>query len=258
MYDSLFFHICKNKINFMGKFMYMLANESKNKLFFKACLTGNLEIAQWIYRLDPNIQMDNVLSVNNLNIIEWVLSLNNQNIMNVIPAEIYMCAQRGSLEKLKLLFAVNDNITSFYKDNVFYISGINSHINIVEWMLEHNLELRISQFLLKSFCKLSNLTIAKLIAKKFPELLQSNDFKDMFILAFTQKKFDTCKWIQTLYPYKFVINSDMSSYYIRTEQEINWEKRKYYVWLMSHKSPNKESIIYKIPTDVSIYLIKFI
>jgi hypothetical protein len=67
------------------------------------------------------------------------------------------------------------------------------------------------------------------------------------------------QWLQSLKPHLYIINyNDDGSYkghYIRSKEEARWEQRKYLVWLASDQSPNKKSLFYKIPQDVSRYII---
>jgi hypothetical protein len=62
-----------------------------------------------------------------------------------------------------------------------------------------------------------------------------------------------------LKPYLYVIhyNEDGSckGYYIREKEEERWKRRKLLVWLASDKSPNKQCLLYKMPQDVSRYII---
>ena len=67
------------------------------------------------------------------------------------------------------------------------------------------------------------------------------------------------QWLQSLKPYLYVIyyNEDSSykGYYIRNKEEERWERRKSLVWLASDQSLNKERLFYKMPQDVSRYII---
>ena len=67
------------------------------------------------------------------------------------------------------------------------------------------------------------------------------------------------QWLQSLKPNLYVINynddGSYKDYYIRSKKEVLWEQRKTLLWLASDQSPNKKSLFYKIPQDVSRYII---
>jgi hypothetical protein len=67
------------------------------------------------------------------------------------------------------------------------------------------------------------------------------------------------QWLQSLKPNLYVINynddGSYKGYYVRSKEEARWQQRKTLVWLASDQSPNKKSLFYKIPQDVSRYII---
>ena len=93
-----------------------------------------------------------------------------------------------------------------------------------------------------------------------PSINISEDNDYTFCRACANGKLEIAVWLQTLKPYLYKINYDINgkyvSYYVRTKEEARWQQTKYLVWLSSLQSPNKQSIIYKLPNDVLRYIIQ--
>ena len=67
------------------------------------------------------------------------------------------------------------------------------------------------------------------------------------------------QWLQSIKPNLYVINYNVDGsykdYYIRTFEEALWSKRLIPLWLASNDSPCKKNLFYRIPEDVSRYII---
>ena len=73
------------------------------------------------------------------------------------------------------------------------------------------------------------------------------------------KYLEIAQWLESLKPnlYKIIYDDDGSykDYFI-DYKEILWQKRKYPVWLASDQTPCKKNLFYKMPQDVSRYIIQ--
>ena len=74
-----------------------------------------------------------------------------------------------------------------------------------------------------------------------------------------KKYLEIAQWLESLKPnlYKIIYDDD-GSYkdYLIDYKEILWQKRKYPVWLASDQTPFKNNLFYKMPQDVSRYIIQ--
>ena len=108
-------------------------------------------------------------------------------------------------------------------------------------------------------CKSGNLEEAQQLLLENPTINISAMDDSVFINAYWGGHLLVAQWLQSLKPHLYVIlyNNDGSykDYYIRSKEEARWQQRKYLVWLASDQSPNKKSLFYKIPQDVSRYII---
>ena len=112
------------------------------------------------------------------------------------------------------------------------------------------------------FCKNGNLSEAQKTYLNNPYIDISAKNEYAFRWACENGHLKVCQWLQSLKPYLYVIhyykNGGYESYSIRSKEEAKWQQRKYLVWLASNESPNKESILYKVPQDVSRYIINML
>jgi hypothetical protein len=193
----------------------------------------------------------------------------------------------GKLEILQRYYNENPKMNFYYTDmdefmseysygewTAISVARVNGHKDMVKWLLDtipktklfvDNYEI---QFEFNAACIYGQLKIAQMLYAKFPNDIKigKKDFDYTFtricttidynLLPDVRYKTDlsVAKWIQSLCPHLYVIN-DSGEYYIRREAEKRWQSRKYACWLASNNSPNKDSVFYKIPEDVSRYII---
>ena len=108
-------------------------------------------------------------------------------------------------------------------------------------------------------CFKGHLEVCQWLLSVKPNIDISANNEDAFRWACFRGQLEVAQWLQSVKPYLYVIRYDKNgrykSYSIRSKEEARWQQRKYLVWLASNQSPNKESILYKIPQDVSRYII---
>jgi len=75
----------------------------------------------------------------------------------------------------------------------------------------------------------------------------------------SQSHLELAQWLEQLNPYLFEIyyNEEglFSHYKIDLDREKKWRQRRYALWLASDDSPKKDDLLYRIPEDVSRYII---
>lgn len=205
--------------------------------FYNSCKSGDLKVAQHLLQVNPVIK--NTLNFSfalkcscyygHFKLAEWLLQVNSLPIDYETTFRDFCLT--GCLEGAKWLLQVNPYIDiSFQKESAFSSSCSLGHLDIAKWLLQVK----------------PNIDISVL-----------NEFA--FCYSCINGHLNVAKWLQTLKPYLYVINynedGSYKDYYIRSKEEERWQKRKYLIWLASDNSPNKKSILYKIPPDVSRYII---
>ena len=109
-------------------------------------------------------------------------------------------------------------------------------------------------------CYFGHLTIAKLILQNNPDINISAQNNSAFRYACERGHLKTAEWLRTLKPFLYTItytaDGEYYSYYIREKEEARWQQTKYLVWLSSPHSPNAKCLLYKLPNDISRYIIQ--
>jgi hypothetical protein len=230
METSTFMQLCLDGKLYLAKFaLYMNPNiiESYDFLFKNVCFRGQLKVAKWLYKLNPN--MTDVTFKN---------------------AFLDACYS-GHLHVAKWLLLVRPDINIWaYNDEAFRTVCIHGRLQMAQWLLQVSKE-RGQEFDI-SFGKhylFSHACYNCLISK------YKNNSNTYLKIA---------QWLQQMKPHLYVIeydeNGNYKNYRIRNKEEVNWERRKYLVWLASDKCPaqNKNNLLYKLPSDVSRLLIGFV
>ena len=109
-------------------------------------------------------------------------------------------------------------------------------------------------------CHKCHLEVAKWLLHVRPQINISIFDNYVFSYACKQGHLNVAEWLRTLKPYLYTINynadGSYAGYYVRAKEEVRWQKTKYLVWLSSPHSPNTKCILYKLPNDVSRYIIQ--
>ena len=223
------------------------------KAFRTCCEYGHLRMAQWLFLKKPSI--------------------------NISASQDYAfrnaCA-KGHLHIVKWLIYVKPDINILAYNNVAFIDAcLNSRLYVAQYLYSIN-PLVVNHYcaynddtdegkLFRDLCVDARLEVAKWLYEVNPKSFQEGDHLP-FILSCEFGHYHVARWIQKIRPYKYVIHHMCRSSYggprysINTDEEYNWQKRKYLVWLASNKCPNKnkKSIIHNLPFDVARYLIGFV
>jgi hypothetical protein len=103
------------------------------------------------------------------------------------------------------------------------------------------------------------LLVAQWLLNVKPDINISVNNNEVFICAAKNKNLNIMKWLASLKPHLYIINywknGGYKSYDINSKEEERWSQRKQLVWLASNDSPCKSNIFYRIPQDVSRYII---
>ncbi len=231
METSTFMQLCLDGKLYLAKFaLYMNPNiiESYDFLFKNVCFRGQLKVAKWLYKLNPN--MTDVTFKN---------------------AFLDACYS-GHLHVAKWLLLVGPDINiSVNNDEAFRTVCEHGNLHMARWLLqvskERGQEIDISLgkhwlFCYACYCCSRN-------------RIYGHDWKTYLKIA---------QLLHQMKPHLYVIeydeNGNYKNYRIRDKEEVNWERRKYLVWLASDKCPaqNKNNLLYKLPSDVSRLLIGFV
>jgi ankyrin repeat protein len=194
------------------------------------------------------------------------------------------CCENGDLDGAQHALKMNPDIDISWNNNLpLSWACAEGQLDVVEWLLHEipfvdiwcgdELSNRYGRHpLFVEACTMGNIDVAKyLLAYSKKKGITPDMWVISFCFDFACKRCyykDIAVWLQTLNPEKYVIywNEDgsINGYKIRTQKEINrerrWEQRKYLVWLASNQCPERlqKNILYRLPNDVSRYLIKYI
>ena len=174
-------------------------------------------------------------------------------------AEFNKACQYGNLTKAKQLLEMNTTINN---ECGFQYACIHGHLEICQWIYLINPTIDISyrhEYVFRTACYNGHLEVCQWLLKVCPTINISAYNEDSFCVACENGRIKVAQWLQTLKPYLYVINynndGSYKDYYIRSKKEVLWEQRKTLLWLASNESPNKNSLFYRIPQDVSRYII---
>ena len=109
-------------------------------------------------------------------------------------------------------------------------------------------------------CSDGDIIAAKKLLNENPQINISVRDEEAFRSACHWGHLNVAEWLRTLKPYLYVINYTADGkyvgYYVRAKKEVRWEQIKYLVWLSSSHSPNANCMLYKLPNDISRYIIQ--
>ena len=214
--------------------------------FNQTCRNGHLDVATWLWETFTTIRY--------MEYSRYYLFLNS-----LIDKQFHICN-----------FLINIyphlNCIDLFKQTFTDILE-KGHLYALKWLLNFNPALEMSKFVInsKSFsdaCFYGHLEIAQWILLLKPNIRIIMIDHSIFRRVIANKQIPVAKWLQTLHPefYDIYYNPDgtYDNFSIRTPEEAYWYNIKYAVWLSSNLSPNKNCILYKIPTDLSRHIITMI
>lgn len=243
-----------------------------------ACANGHLDVAQLILHTNPNIDIASKYDYafrhscknNHSQVAEWLCSLrqclyeisydaNGKTKCGIRKEETVFreaCLQ-GYLDTAKWVLKLKPNVkigrdvlgltlyfyrfeiakwlttirTNYDYQEAFRCAYLTNQLEAVQWLLEIKPDIDISA-------------------------LDHHAFR----CACIRKNLAMATWIQSLKPniYEFKYDDRGKMVCIIRYDEINWQKRKWAVWMSSDNAPNKNNIMYKLPTDLSRVVANFI
>ena len=139
----------------------------------------------------------------------------------------------------------------------------NGNLQEIQEFYKNNSSINISadnEYAFSFACGLGLLQVAKWLLEIKPDINISINDEEAFRNACENGRLEVCQLLQSLKPYLYVIHygedGSYKDYYIRSKEEERWEKRKLLVWLASDSTPCKKNLLYRIPEDVSRYIIQ--
>jgi hypothetical protein len=169
----------------------------------------------------------------------------------------------GNLEEAHQYLLENPTINiSANNEEAFRYTCLYGHLEGAQWLLSVKPDINISandERAFRNACLKGHLSVAQWLLSVKPDINISANYECAFMYACVYGRLLVAQWLQSLKPNLYVINynddGSYKGYYIRSKEEARWEHRKYLVWLASNESPNKKSLFYRMPQDVSRYII---
>lgn len=244
---------CMNGELYEAKFMYsrmssirkeMLNTYTVISMLSQTCMNGHLDVVAWIYDTFPVRLLANA---------EYTFSITLKN--NHFPVCEFLLDVYPHLLSCDIL------------KNVFILLLTKGNLLGLKWLLNIRPELGLDKVVITSkqfstACFLGHLDIAKWIFELKPTIRICMINHLIFKGVMASKQMEVGHWLQSLKPEYYKINYDENGVYkdyiIRSKADANWYKVKYAVWLASDHTPNSSSILYKIPQDISKYVVEML
>ena len=200
--------------------------------FLESCTYGHLAIVQWLYDYYPSSR--DAVDFN----------------------ESFMCAcSRGHLEVAQWLYEINPSINvHMWANNVFYHICANGHIDIGKWWISIADPNRDYHDYVTTACGFGHLELIQYISENY--IVDFNVSYNKHVLyygAYCYKYENILRWLIQMKPWVYTyVNGryDLDEEKDTVEEKL-WHSRKYSIWLSSDNAPNKQNIMYKLPTDIS-------
>ena len=145
----------------------------------------------------------------------------------------------------------------------FFDACRDGDIIAVKKLLNDNPQIDISfrdEYAFRLACANGHLEVAKWLFHVRPQINISACDNYAFYFACLYGHLEIAVWLQTLKPYlytiKYYFDGKYMGYYIRAKEEARWQQTKYLVWLSSTHSPNTKCVWFKLPNDISRYIIQ--
>ena len=233
---SLWIHCCctgrLTMLRILHKF-YRLDSYDYQLSFVYACYWGQLKVAKWLLSVDSriNVSYDNddafrgACQYGMLTTAQWLLSIKPDiNISAQDEFSFRFACANGHLNVAQWLLTVKPDINISTVDGyAFRWACYKNRLDVVQWLL--SIKPNIDSFLIRSFVFQVSMC---------PEQIQR-----MFI---------------SLKPWRYQLtlcDGNKWECKVNLRREERWYFQRYPLWLMSSISPNRNSIFYKLPFDIS-------
>ena len=210
--------------------------------FELACKNNNIEMAEWITKLNRKIFNNFQIELSKypffrikdrfaycVSKLQCIHTKKTFDLTKTKIEVIFICAcYHGDFSSIRKILSKNPQINvSYYKDAAFRILCAMDHIHIAQWLY-----------------------------KKYPTINITADNN----YAIKTRELRVMQWLQSIHPrlYQIQTNKNKISINFHYDRHYNWLKKMYILWLSSSISPNKNSIIYLLPSDLIRFIFRFI
>jgi hypothetical protein len=170
----------------------------------------------------------------------------------------------GQLTIAKSFLQKNPDINiSTCDESAFCRACMNGRLEVCQWLLSVKPDINIAaqkNWAFRYACVGGHLEVCKWLYSLKADIAYNDNWA--FRYALSSKQYIIGDWFQSINPYLYVINygedGSYKDYLIRSVEEERWEKRKLLVWLASDLTPDKNNLFYRIPQDVSRYIIQML
>jgi hypothetical protein len=210
---------------------HIISNLRLEDCFQIACDHSRIEIAKWIYSIHPNLDVHiwsdhafyRACECKNIELAKWLISLTKSHtIANYYEYCTTACAN-GHLELIKDIVTHIPNFNVSYKNHELFRCAMNNRY------INGNESVKYGY-------------IIEWIHTMKPWVYKIKYFREE--LSHYDDDYDG--WEGFCYPE------------LDTIQERNWYMRKYFVYAASNSAPNKKTLLYNLPVDLSRLVISYI
>ena len=113
-----------------------------------------------------------------------------------------------------------------------------------------------SYMLFRWSCRYGSQECAEILLDMYPDI--DITYNSHVVFRKSCKHLDVALWLQSLKPWLYKVsvkNGKVVDLHVNTPQEQAFYYKKYPLWLMSPNSPNKKSIFYRLPEEISKMII---
>lgn len=299
--DKTFKRFCYSGNLYVAKMLFSVIQFNTSNpinfqhLFRDVCSQGQINVAQWILQINPDIDISagsecafrNACCYGQLNVAKWLLEVCPDIDISVYNEYAFHNAcVNGHLLVAQWLLQIKPTINiSIWEDLTFSNACLNGHLLVAQWLLTVNPCINISknnEYIFRRVCHYGQLNVAQWLLTVKPDINISAEHESAFRntcdnafltdsrLNINLKRtiirtplslqyLEIAKWLQSLKPYLYKIEystDNYNYYYICSKEEERWQRRKQLVWLASDETPCKKNLFYRIPEDVSRYIIQ--
>ena len=179
--------------------------------FSNACCQGHLEIAQWLYSMNPemnilgdDIDLEVIIEHHYLDIIQWMFSIDKRTMIREMNNIIHLSSKFGAMNILDWILSTQESQIIRESQNILQNGIIMNKMNVVEWILEIKPDVSISDNENKIFhhvCKKKYLHMAQWFHTRNPDKFHfvvnedgsiTPNIQVVILLEKNVEKVDTC------------------------------------------------------------------
>lgn len=240
----------------IGKYPYILCFlEGYHGMLWRACEHGHLNVVKWLLVVAPTIDVSHgdhmafrtACNTGHLELAEWLwLHDSDISLLFCSEKEIIFCdiCQFGQLRVAQWFLFVNPEINISARDELaFRCACQNNRVPVVHWLLTLNHKILDSPSKFYGDLNLGQMYISFSWRMRWVCMLR---------LLMSKK----CGVIHTnAHLCEYTVN-EITAWYKEDRAKMMWPMRKYAVWMQTGLSRSKSTPFYRIPEDVSRYIIQ--